>query len=225
MTKRRIKLPVEAGSVGAILQSAADQTHVIVLAHGAGANMEHAHMAAIADALAAVGIGSLRFNFPYMEAGKPRTDKPEICVSVFDAALDRLLNTGCTDPILIGGHSFGGRMATHAAAELSRGDIVGVVCFSFPLHMPKKPTTKRAAHLPAISVPMLLLSGDRDGMIERDLIEPIVEDLPLATLHWLHTADHSYKILKRTRTGPESVYDEAARVLRGWSERTLAKPG
>ncbi len=192
---------------------------VLVFGHGAGANLQHAHMTAIADALGDQGIGTFRYNFPYMELGKRRVDKQEVCLQTIDAALAAAIERFEGHPILLAGHSFGGRMSSHYAASNPDADISGLVFFSFPLHLAKKPATKRAAHLPDITRPMLFLSGDRDALADTKLLEGVTGDLPLATLHWLYTADHSYKILKRTRVDMIDVYEEAATEVAAWFSR------
>lgn len=189
---------------------------LLVLAHGAGAPCDHPHMQSIAEALAAEGIGTLRFNFPFMEEGRRRVDKTEVCLEAIEEALNAARELAPGASLYLGGHSFGGRMATHYAAERDISDIHGLVLFSFPLHVAKKPVTKRADHLPDIRIPMLFLSGTRDTLAEQELLKHVSAGLPSASLHWLDTADHSFKILKRTRKETEDVYAEAARVARAW---------
>jgi predicted alpha/beta-hydrolase family hydrolase len=194
-----------------------DAVAAVVLAHGAGAGMTHASMQAIATSFEQRGIATLRFDFPYMAAGRNRVDSPavatEAIAAAFAAAAERT-----TLPIWVGGHSFGGRMASHAVVD--RGvPAAGLIFCSFPLHMPGKPDTKRAQHLQAIRQPMLFLSGTRDELAERQLLEPLVAGLPNATLHWLETADHGYRVLKRTRTRADSVFDDMAEAARGFIDR------
>lgn len=180
--------------------------------------MRHAHMQNIADALSRQSIATFRFNFPYMEAGGGRTDKPEICVETFANAIALARERAGSLPIFIGGHSFGGRMSSHYAAERGGDDeaIEGLVYFSFPLHPAKKPDTRRAVHLRDIAQPQLFLSGTRDALADPELLRATVASLPNAILHELDTADHGFRILKRTRQSAEDVYDEAARIAAGW---------
>jgi predicted alpha/beta-hydrolase family hydrolase len=195
-----------------IWQAPQDAVAALVLAHGAGAGMRHRQMQALADGFERHGVATLRFDFPFITAGKSRVDSPEVATAtIADACAAAAERT--TLPIWLGGHSFGGRMASHAVAS---GLVApaGLVFCSFPLHMPGKPATTRAAHLASISRPMLFLSGTRDALAERALLEGVVGTLPSAQLHWLDTADHGYKVLKRARASAEDVFDEIGRVAR-----------
>jgi uncharacterized protein len=191
-----------------------DAVAALVLAHGAGAGMRHSSMQAIADAFERRGIATLRFDFPFMAAGRNRVDSPPVATQAiaeaYAAAAERT-----SLAVWLGGHSFGGRMATHAVVD--RGlPAAGLILCSFPLHMPGKPDTKRAQHLAAIRQPMLFLSGTRDELAERELLEPLVRSLPRAVLHWLDTADHGYRVLKRSRARSDSVFDEMAEAARAF---------
>ena len=207
-----LKVTAESFRLSAELTRPADADCLLVLAHGAGADFRHANMLGISEALAHQNVASLRFNFPFMEEGRRRVDGQAISVACILAALDTARESAGDLPLFLGGHSYGGRMASHAMQEHPADDVTGLVFCSFPLHPPKKPGIERAAHLPEIDLPMMFLSGTRDGLATPDLMEEMVASLPQATLHWLDTADHGYKILKRTRTSEEDVFDELARV-------------
>ena len=203
----------DKGDVSAVLQTADIKPIArLVLGHGAGANLYHSHMQSLADSLGARGIETLRYHFPYMEAGGGRTDSLDNCMDTIKGALKLSSTVKTKVPIWLGGHSFGGRMSSHFAAMNLDAKIAGLIYFSFPLHPSGKPSIDRAKHLTDIQTPQLFLSGNRDNLAELDLLKPTVEKLNFARLHLLDTADHGFKILKRTRTDPESVYDEAARV-------------
>lgn len=178
--------------------------------------MTHNSMQAIADAFARRGLATLRFNFPFIEAGSNRADSPAVATATIADAF-ALATERTTLPLFLGGHSFGGRMASHAV--LDRGlDPVGLVFCSFPLHPAGRPGTTRAAHLPSLKQPLLFLSGTRDELAQRELLESVVAKLPAARLHWLDTADHGYRVLKRSRQSGEDVFDEMARVAREFVE-------
>ena len=201
-----------------IWQAPGDAVAALVLAHGAGAGMAHRHMQAIADAFEKRGIATLRFDFPFIEAGKSRVDSPEVATArIAEAFADAGERTDL--PIWLGGHSFGGRMASHAIVD--RGlDGAGLIFCSFPLHNPGKPANTRAAHLAGVRKPMLFLSGTRDELADAALLREVVGKLPSAEIHWLDTADHGYRVLKRSRASAEDVFDEMARVARAFVDRS-----
>lgn len=215
-----IRVTVAETEVSALLMLPENAVYLLVLAHGAGANMRHITMQTIAERLGEVGIATLRYNFPYMEAGRPRVDSPEVSAATVRAAVEKAREVAPDVTLLAGGHSFGGRMTTTAASQSPLEGVKGLVLCSFPLHMPDKPSTKRAEHLNSVTVPMLFLTGTRDKLADLDLFKPVIEKLgSLATLHLLDTADHSYKILKRTRESKEDVFVEMARVVMGWASK------
>jgi predicted alpha/beta-hydrolase family hydrolase len=212
----------EKGPVSALLQIPDNPKALLLLAHGAGANMQHLHMESITKALSESEIASFRFNFPYMEAGGKRTDSIPVCTETFANAVQSLSPSISKLPLFIGGHSFGGRMASHFVSQQLPNSIGrGLIYFSFPLHPSKKPDVKRADHLFAIETPMLFLSGTRDTLADPELLEQVASDIPKANIHWLQTADHGFKILKRTRTSTEDVYDEAARIASEFVDQHL----
>jgi len=123
-------------------------------------------------------------------------------------------------PILAGGHSFSGRMTSTAASEAPLAHVRGLVFFAFPLHQPGQPDTKRADHLAAVTIPMLFLSGTRDDLAHLDKLRPVCQKLGKnATLHLLDTADHGFRVLKRSRKSDEDVFDEMARVASAWASK------
>lgn len=212
----------EKGPVTALLDLNTEARALIVLAHGAGADIHHHHIQSIANALNKRNLATLRFNFPYMESGGKRTDSKEVCIETFDNALELAHSKARGLPVFIGGHSFGGRMSSHYYSERADLDSCrGLVYYSFPLHPSKKPDSKRAAHLYAIDLPMLFLSGTRDSLADAGLLNAVVARIPRARLHWLETADHGFKILKRTRRSVENVYDEAARVTADFVQASI----
>lgn len=200
-----------------IWQDADSAIGVLVLAHGAGAGMTHRNMQSIADAFSRVGIATLRFDFPFIEAGRNRVDSQAIATAriaeAFAAAKERT-----PLQVWLGGHSFGGRMASHAVLDQGL-EPRGLIFCSFPLHSAGKPAVTRAAHLTQVRHPMLFLSGTRDKLAERVLLEPLVAALDGAELHWLDTADHGYQVLKRSRTVAANVFDEMADAARRFMER------
>ena len=204
------------GQVSAIVMRPENATHLLVLGHGASSNMRTPLMQALAEALAGDGIATFRYNFPYSENGRGR-DSNAVCIETVRSAVKVAKEAVPELPLFAGGHSFSGRMTTTAASEAPLEGVEGIVLFSFPLHPAGVPDTKRAEHLSNVSVPMLFLSGTRDALGELDLLKRTVEKLgKRAVLHLLETADHSFKVLKRTRTSKEDVFAEMARAVREW---------
>jgi len=198
-------------------QSPADAVATLVLAHGAGAGMTHRNMESIAAAFGRRGIATLRFNFPFIDAGKNRFDSQEVATQTIAQAYQEAKNRTSL-PIWLGGHSFGGRMASHAVLDQGLNPA-GLIFCSFPLHPPGRPGVARAAHLASLHIPMLFLSGTRDEFTAGQLLEQVVAELPTAQLHRLDTGDHSYAVLKRSRSSTEDIFDEMARVARSFVDR------
>ncbi len=212
----------EKGQVSALLHLPPRAKCLVVFGHGAGAGMRHANIEGIAEALAAKSIGTLRYQFPFMERGGGR-DSGEVSLQTVRSAIELARQHAGSMPIIAGGHSFGGRMTSMAAADEPLAGVSGLVFCSYPLHMHGKPSVARAAHLPDIKVPMLFLSGTRDKMMSHDLLQPTLKKLDnRVTFRWLDTADHGYKVLKRSRTCELDVYHEIATEIDNWFERSMA---
>jgi uncharacterized protein len=205
-----------AGPLSAELTLPPEPRAVLVLAHGAGAGYRHASLIAISDALAVLQVATLRFNFPFIEAGRRRVDHPAVAIAATADAVDVARARLPELPLYAGGHSFGGRMATHAAAD---GAIAprGLVLMSFPLHPAGRPDDRRAAHLTGIGMPMLFLSGTRDALAEPELLTAVIDRLRRqhaeVRLHWLDDADHGYRVRKRVRRDPRPVFQEMAQEI------------
>lgn len=213
----RFQATPEHGEVSALLLRPEKATHLLVLGHGASTNMRHATLQTIAEHMAAAGIATFRYNFPYMEYRRGRDSQPT-CTATIRSAAAAAHHAAPDLPLLAGGHSFGGRMTSTAASESPIEHVRGLVFCSFPLHLPGKPDTKRAVHLSKVTVPMLFLSGTRDELAYLELLQPVVQGLrALATLHLLDTADHGFRVLKRTRKSKEDVFAEMGRVTAEWA--------
>jgi uncharacterized protein len=189
-----------------------------VLAHGAGAGMAHPFMESMARALLARGMATLRYQFPYTEAGGRRPDPPGVLLATVRAAVARARQLMPDVRLFAGGKSMGGRMTSNAAAERPLDDVAGLIFLGFPLHRPKRPAIDRAEHLARVTVPMLFLQGTRDDLAELELIREVTAGLsPRATIHVVEGADHSFAVLKRSgRTGTE-VLEELADTIAAWA--------
>lgn len=213
--------PDDSGPLSALLGRPADARWGYVLAHGAGAGMHHAFMAALAGRLHASGVATFRYQFGYMEAGRRRPDpRPRLLRTVRRAVEEARRRLGDL-PLVAGGKSMGGRMTSMADAEEPL-DVAGLAFVGFPLHPPRKPGTDRAAHLADVSRPMLFLQGTRDDLAHLDLLTPILEGLGArATLHVVDGADHGFHVLKRSGRTDDEVLDELAETLDRWTTTRL----
>jgi len=179
-----------------------------VFEHGAGAGMNHKSMVSNAEGLAARGIATLRFQFPYMEKGSKRVDPPRVAHGAVRAAVAEAARLAPNLPLFAGGRSFGGRMTSQAQANSALPGVRGLAFLGFPLHPAGKPGIERAAHLSQVRIPMLFVSGDRDALAELELLGPSVAGLgDRATLHVIRDADHSLKV--RASSGRNSAEAEA----------------
>ena len=207
----------EQQNVSGLLIAPSEARACYVLAHGAGAGMAHPFMSAIAERLAARGIATLRYQFPYMERGSRRPDVPRVAQATVRAAVARAAELAPGLPLLAGGKSFGGRMTSQAQAASPLPGVRGLAFLGFPLHPAKQPSRERGAHLLDVQVPMLFLQGTRDALAERELLEPVIKRLgKLATLHLVKEADHSFHVLVRSGRNDRDVLDEVLDTFAAW---------
>lgn len=213
-----------AGEVPALLMRPANARWMLALAHGAGAGMKHSFMEKLAGELAEAGVATLRYQFPYMEAGRGVPDRPVVLTATVAAAVRAAAKAAPDLPLLAGGKSMGGRMSSQASAQGLLDGVRGLVFFGFPLHPPKQPSTKRAEHLFQVTVPMLFLQGTRDELADLNLLRPVCAKLGArATLHVIETADHSFHVLKKSGRSDEDVLRELAETAAAWAEEIEKK--
>lgn len=185
-------------------------TAALAFAHGAGAGMNHAFMQTMAERLADRAIATLRYEFPYMAAGRRRPDHHTTLMAAVREAIDEAAETFPGLPLYAGGKSMGGRMTSMAMAEQPDPRVNGLVFFGFPLHPAGRPSTGRADHLADVAAPMLFLQGTRDKLAPLDLLRPVCDALARATLHIIDGADHGFHVLKRSGRTDEAVLEELA---------------
>ena len=191
-----------------------------VFAHGAGAGMDHAFMAAVAKELAERGIGTLRYNFPYMERGSRRPDAPKVAHAAVREAVAEAARLAPGIPLFAGGKSFGGRMTSQAQALEPLPGVEGLIFVAFPLHPAGKPSSERAAHLADVKVPMLFLQGTKDELAQLELLQPVVDGLgERATLELFQEADHAFHVPARTGRKDAEVRSEMLDALARWVVR------
>jgi predicted alpha/beta-hydrolase family hydrolase len=210
-----------SAAVAGILVQPIEAKALLVLAHGAGAGMDHSFMNDLAASLSDEGIASLRFQFHFMEDGSKRPDSPKLATATVAAAVQWAVDQGLDLPVFVGGKSFGGRMATTAAALGLIEAVKGIVCYGFPLHQAKAPSVERAKHLQDVRLPMLFLQGTRDALADLSLMAKVSAELRLGKMHVIDGADHSFAVLKRSGRSGSDVLLELSRETRLFCQEQL----
>lgn len=210
------------GRAGLVIRPPAARA-LYVFAHGAGAGMHHGFMTAVAEALAARDVATLRWEFPYMVAGKPRPDRAEVAETVVCEVWEAARARYGALAMFAGGKSFGGRMTSRAHAAQALTGLRGLILVGFPLHPPDEPGVERAEHLAAASGPLLFLQGDRDELAGLRRLRPVVRKLGArATLRVIKAADHGFDVLVRSGRTSADVIAELADAIAGWIEALCA---
>lgn len=212
------RVPLKSGAVkvSALLLEPPRPEALLVFAHGAGAGMRHSTMEALAQALGKERIATFRYQFPYMEQGSRRPDRPDVAVATVKAAIAAAAKVRPRLPLFAGGKSFGGRMTTTAAARGEFNAARALICFGFPLHPPKRPGKERAQHLSDVTLPMLFLQGTRDDLSDSRLLREVAKKLKGLTVHKLDGADHGYGVLKSSGRTPAELLAEVAKTTRAF---------
>lgn len=220
MPAESVRFPIQnVGEVSALFMRPPQARYLLVLAHGAGAGMNHPFMEAIANELAIVGVATFRHQFPYIEQRRRVPDAPRILTATVRAAVRKAREAAPKLPLLAGGKSLGGRMTSLAEAEEALDAVRGLVFFGFPLHPPGQPGVKRADHLADVDLPMLFFQGTRDQFADLKLLRPVLGKLgSKATLHVVDTADHSFHVLQRSGKSDWEVLRELAQTLASWAK-------
>src|ERR1700722_4300577 len=204
-------------SVSGLLRVPERATACYVLAHGAGAGMTHPFMAAVAGGLGERGVATLRYQFPYMEHGSRRPDRPSLAHATVRAAVAAATRLAPSVPLFAGGKSFGSRMTSQAQADAALPGILGLAFIGFPLHPAGKPSDDRARHLSDVKIPMLFVQGTRDALAETGLLLPLAERLGRnVTLRLVEHADHSFHVPLRSGKSDQQAMDEVLDALVGW---------
>ena len=202
LTPRAVSIHVGDAEVSGLSIRPSKPLATMVVAHGAGAGMEHPFLQGFSEAMADEGVATLRFNFPYREAGRRFPDRPPLAIAAWTAAMEAAAGLSEGEPLWAAGKSFGGRMASMAVAEGMK--TRGLVYLGYPLHAPGKPDKLRDEHLHGIAVPMLFLQGTRDTFATPELLESVVDRIgPTATLQWCEGGDHSFAVKGAKRSAEE----------------------
>lgn len=210
-----VELPAGPADVSCDVVVPAQAWSAVAIAHGAGARMDHPFLVGFSDALNAAGIATLRFNFPYAEAGRRMPGPASHAIATWRAVMAELAVRVPEVPSFAAGKSYGGRMASMAAAD---GVIapVGLVYLGYPLHQPGKPEKPRVEHLPRVEAPQLFLSGTADPFVQPVAqLEEAVASCRAATLSWVDGGGHSFEV-KGRRRGADEVGAGLAPMVVDW---------
>lgn len=201
------------GSVSYEILSPQKPKAVLVLAHGAGAGMDHPFLKSLSEELLSLSIATFRFNFPFMEQRKKRPDFPAIAHATIRAAILLAAEEFQGTPLFAGGKSFGGRMTSQLMASKEIGEVNGLIFFGFPLHQPGNPGVERAEHLISVKTPMLFLQGTRDALADFQLIQQVVKGIKKAKLISFEGADHSFK------AGKQNLIPQLSKCSADWLDK------
>jgi uncharacterized protein len=218
-----ITFSVEDGlRVSARLERPVDARACYVLAHGAGAGMDHPFMRATAHELGTLGIATLRYQFPYMERRSRRPDPPPLCHAAVRAAVAEAVRLAPALPLFAGGRSFGGRMTSQAQSLAPLPGVRGLAFLGFPLHPAGRPSDARAQHLAQVRIPLLFVQGTRDALAERARMEALVSRLGAhATLNLVEDADHSFHVPARSGRNDAQARSALLHALVTWMDSQL----
>lgn len=215
----RVHVGDRAGDVSCRLLRPEGAHCLFALAHGAGAGMNHPFMEDMAGRLAARGVASFRYQFPYAEAGSRRPDPGPVLRATVRAALAAAAGIAGDLPLVAGGKSMGGRMTSLAAAEAPLPGVRGIAFLGFPLHAAGRASSERADHLAQVAVPMLFLQGTRDALADLARLRPVCERLgERATLHVVEGGDHSFELPKKLGRAPGEIHAELAGAIAAWAD-------
>jgi predicted alpha/beta-hydrolase family hydrolase len=215
MPEEKISITVGEKTVSAIRTSPdGDARFTFVYAPGAGSNINDPFGKYLSSRLPAAGGSLVRFQFPYMEAGKRGPDRAPLLEETWRAVIDKVRpNSG---KLVVGGRSMGGRIASRVVAQGTQTD--GLALLAYPLDPPRPPATPRNGHLPDIAVPTLFCSGTRDNFVAPGSLAIVVDGMPNAVLHELEGADHGFAVLKSSGRTREDVLQEVTDVMLRWVE-------
>jgi predicted alpha/beta-hydrolase family hydrolase len=216
-TEERIRIDIGHGSVSGAFAGPKAPVAALVVGHGAGGGMDSPFLTGFTRAMNEGGIATLRFSFPYAERGRRAPDPEATLRRTWIAAFREAVRRAARAPVLAGGKSLGGRIASMCVAD---GDVDarGLVFLGYPLHAPGKPDRIRDEHLYRIEVPMLFLHGTRDPFARADLLAPVLQRLgPRAEYVAIDGGDHSFRVRgvrRDDRATGASLADPASAFVR-----------
>lgn len=195
-----------------------DRKLALVIAHGAGNDMDNPFLSYLHRCIADSGILCVKFNFPYKERGTRAPDPAPKLMRTWRAVINRVNADPKLSPtnVILSGKSLGGRMASMVAAE--DAGVRGLVLFGYPLHPPSQTDRLRVSHFENVACPMLFIQGTRDPLCDLDLLrQKVIERYPdRTTLHIVEGGDHSFRVPKKINRTEASIWQEIAGVTIEW---------
>lgn len=208
-------LATSSGDISFTLEGTTEPNQLLVLGHGAGADMDSDFMAFFADRLATEKRAVARFNFPYIEQGRRSPGTARASEEAFETVITSLAERLRPGAVVIGGKSYGGRIASHLAAAGTQ--VQGLVFLGYPLHAPGRPDKMRDAHLYDIEAPMLFVEGTRDPFCPLDTLRAVIAKVPgTADLVVVEDGDHSLKVRRSSGRTTEEAWSEATEDIASW---------
>ena len=184
----------------------------VIVAHGAGAGMQHPFLVGFSDALRDAGFATLRFDFPYRAQGRRMPGPAAHAIATWNAVVEVARGRSAEQRIWAAGKSYGGRMASMAVADGLAVD--GLIYLGYPLHAPGKPEKPRADHLPVIQAPQLFVEGTADPFIQPiGQFEEAVSACQDARVAWVDGGGHSFEVRGQRRSSQEVGASIASLVL------------
>jgi len=191
---------------------------VLILAHGAGADMNHEYMAYFADKLGSADLAVARFNFRYTDEKRRAPDKQPVLEDTYREAVQQVADERSPRSLFIGGKSMGGRIGSHIVAGGTQAD--GLLYLGYPLHPPGRPERIRDAHLGDIKAPQLFVEGTRDPFCPLGTLAEVIGKRKLkADVVVIDDGDHSLKVRKSSGRSTKQAWDEAIGAIATWIER------
>ena len=223
MAIESVTIPLgEGGAVSGVLAvpegCRAGEGTGVILAHGAGNDMNHPLITSVANGLAEAGHVTLRFNFLYRERGLERPDSLEVLFRAWEGAY-RFLHEHprCPPRVLVAaGKSLGGRVAAQMVAE-GLLPVDRLVFLGYPLHPPGKPERLRDAHLYGIAIPMLFFAGTRDSLCDLSVLKAVLKRVTAAwVLEVVEGGDHSFHVPRAAGLSEEEIHRRILERVLGW---------
>lgn len=190
----------------------------LLFAPGAGAPQGHELVRGFAERVAREGLDVVTFDFLYAHAGRRLPDPAARLRATYRAAI--AATAARVGPLLVGGRSMGGRIASEVLAEDAPTVAAGLVLVSYPLvpasraraSTPRRPAAPRDAHLPRVGAPVLFVQGERDELGDAATMGALAARLG-ARLHVVPGADHSLRVTRASGVDRARELDRAARAV------------